>query len=101
MKILVLSLFISLLTFFGSSQNILNLEFDTTNVMTIDYPMEGIIVLPTSQLTTFYLVDQNKIVLECEEKTLVASFDSEKLSSGYYYLILETSSSKTIYKLIK
>jgi hypothetical protein len=85
----------------GLTQKTIDIKFDEVEVLTIDYPVDGVIVFPSSEPTTFYLVNTEKVIIQLDEKTLSPSIDSERLQSGFYYLIFETPTKRTIYKIIK
>jgi MFS superfamily sulfate permease-like transporter len=110
MKNLILSLLLSLFSLVSLSQKssdvsnfgvYSNSNFDGIEVLTIENPLEGYMVFPMSEPTTFYLIDSKSKILMFEEKTKTLSFDSDDLQTGIYYLVLETPTGKQIYKLIK
>lgn len=78
-----------------------NIGVDELEVIEIENPLVGTIVIPMTEPTTFYLINSESKIVKWSKNTTTLSFDSNDLPSGFYYLILETSSSKNIYKLIK
>ena len=78
-----------------------NVNIDELNVLTIENPMEGVIAFPLSEPTNFYLINSEGKIIKWLKNTTSVSFNSEELPSGFYHLILETQTTKTIYKLLK
>ena len=78
-----------------------NLNIGELNVLTIENPMEGVLVFPLSEPTNFYLINSEGKIINWSKNTTLVSFNSEDLPSGFYHLILETQTTKTIYKLLK
>jgi hypothetical protein len=78
-----------------------NVNIDELNVLTIENPMEGVIVFPLSEPTNFYLINSEGKIIKWLKNTTLVSFNSEDLPSGFYHLILETQTTKTIYNLLK
>ena len=68
---------------------------------TIENPMEGVVVFPLSEPTNFYLINSEGKIINWSKNTTLVSFNSEELPSGFYHLILETQTTKKIYKLLK
>jgi hypothetical protein len=111
MKTLILVLLLNLLTFNLLSQDVSKVDITTkdyydfiindSNVVNIDYPMDGILVFPMTKPINFYLVDSKNKIITFIEKTTVPSFNSDDLTYGIYYMVLEDESTKHIYKLIK
>jgi hypothetical protein len=77
------------------------INVDELNVLTIENPMEGVIVFPLSEPTNFYLINSEGKIIKWLKNTTLVSFNSEDLPSGFYHLILETQTTKTIYNLLK
>jgi hypothetical protein len=77
------------------------INVDELNVLTIENPMEGVIVFPFSEPTNFYLINSEGKIINWSKNTTLVSFNSEDLPSGFYHLILETQTTKTIYNLLK
>ena len=77
------------------------INVDELNVFTIENPMEGVVVFPLSEPTNFYLINSEGKIIKWLKNTTSVSFNSEELPSGFYHLILETQTTKRIYKLLK
>jgi hypothetical protein len=77
------------------------INVDELEVLTIENPLVGVVVFPMSEATTFYLINSESKIVKWGKNTTTISFDSDNLQSGFYHLVLETSTSKRIYKLIK
>jgi len=77
------------------------INVDELNVLTIENPMEGVVVFPLSEPTNFYLINSEGKIIKWLKNTTSVSFNSEELPSGFYHLILETQTTKRIYKLLK
>jgi hypothetical protein len=111
MKTLILVGLLNLLTFNLLSQDVSKVEMTTTdhcefiindtNVINIDYPMDGILVFPLTNPINFYLVDSKNKIIKFIKNTTAPSFNSDDLTYGIYYMVLEDESTKHIYKLIK
>ena len=78
-----------------------NVNIGELNVLTIENPMEGVIVFPLYEPTNFYLINSEGKIIKWLKNTTSVSFNSEELPSGFYHLILETQTTKKIYKLLK
>lgn len=78
-----------------------NMNVDELEVLEIENPMVGTIVVPMNEPTTFYLINSESKIVKWAKNTTTLSFDSNDLPSGFYHLILETQSGKQIYKLLK
>ena len=78
-----------------------NMNVDELEVLEIENPMVGTIVIPMTEPTTFYLINSESKIVKWAKNTTTLSFDSNDLPSGFYHLILETQSGKQIYKLLK
>ena len=78
-----------------------NINVDELEVLTIENPLVGVVVIPMSEPTTFYLINSESKIVKWSKNTVTPSFDSDDLQSGIYYLVLETPTGKQIYKLIK
>jgi hypothetical protein len=112
MKNIILFIFLSLFSLVSFSQKTVDtnivihnecvyVDFDKLKILTIENPLVGFIVFPMNEPTTFYLINYENKIVKWGENTKTPSFDSEDLQSGIYYLMLETPTSKEIYKLIK
>jgi len=77
------------------------INVDELEVLTIENPLVGVVVFPLSEPTNFYLINSEGKIINWSKNTTLVSFNSEDLPSGFYHLILETQTTKTIYKLLK
>lgn len=78
-----------------------NMNVDELEVITIENPLVGLVVIPMTESTTFYLINSESKIVKWAKNTTSPSFDSDDLQSGIYHLVLETPTGKKIYKLIK
>ena len=78
-----------------------NMNVDELEVLTIENPLVGMVVIPVNEVTNFYLINSEGVIVKWSKNTTSLSFDSNGLPSGIYHLILETKTGKQIYRLLK
>lgn len=78
-----------------------NVNLDELDVFSIENPLVGVVFFPMTEPTTFYLINYESKIIKWGKNKITPSFDSNDLPSGVYHLILETETTKKIYKLIK
>jgi hypothetical protein len=78
-----------------------SMNVDELEVVTIENPMVGTIVIPVTEPINYFLINSEGKIIKWGKNTTNPSFNSDDLQNGVYHLVLETQTNKKIYKLIK